>query len=136
MIKKKLASFVAAVLTTCLITTTAFAVDGYNYQEFEGYLRTIDGVGKLGDRDKTDDLEGVVYINKGLESGTTFMTFYIERIRTNKPATNEYDLWVNGRLGLPYKSGQGIIIEWYILYASVEPQANTNLIRYEGKWAP
>lgn len=136
MMKKKLASFIAAVLAACLITTTAFAANDFKYQGFSGYLYTTDGVAKVGDRNKTDDLEGVVYINRGLESGTTFMTFYIERIRTNKPATNEYDLWVNGRLGLPYKSGQGIINEWYILYASVEPQANTNKITFEGEWAP
>lgn len=134
MMKKKLMPFVAAALAACSITATAFAAD-FKYYDFGGTMYT-NTVSKLPSHDKSDNLDGVVYISEGLESGNTFLTFYIERKRTNAPATNEYDLWVNGRLGLPYKSGQGVEREPYALVATMEPQANANQITVEGKWAP
>lgn len=135
MIKKKLAAIAAAAVAACSITATAFADVGFEYDSFGATMYT-NSEWKLPNRSKNDSLEGVVYISDGLESGNTFLTFYINREKTNAPATNEYDLWVNGRLGLPYKSGQGIEKEKYALVIAAEPQANADRMSFGGKWAP
>lgn len=134
MIKKKLAAIAAAAVAACSITATAFAEE-YEYYGFKGNLVT-NSVAKLAYREKDDNLDGVVYVNSGLEGGNYFATFYIERYVTAAPATNEYDLWVNGRLALPYKSGQGVEREKYRLVCTMEPQANAEQLYLIGKWAP
>lgn len=134
MIKKKLAAIAAAAVAACSITATAFA-DTYDYYKFSRTLIT-GSVEKLPYLQKMDNLDGVVYVNSGLEGGNYFATFYIERYVTAAPATNEYDLWVNGRLALPYKSGQGVERERYRLVCTMEPQANAEQLYLTGKWAP
>lgn len=136
MLKRKLATIVAAVLAVCSIGLTVFA-DGVG--TFKGTVKADGGYGESTEIKKNDDLYAVVYVDKGLESGDTYVSFQVMRVFAppySMPATNLTDLWINGRHTIDYISGAAEVDKNYYLRFRLEPQKNATQITVSGTWTP
>lgn len=134
MIKKKLAAFAAATLAACSIGATVFAAGVYPIAK-STLVEGSTGI-TVQPRMKDDNLYAVAYVDSGLESGSTYLTFRVIDNETGAYATGEEELWVNSRCVLDYKSGYGIIGDYYRLQVHMPPQANAHSITFEGSWTP
>lgn len=134
MIKKKFVSVVAAALAACSIGATAFAAGVYTLPKstlVEGQTAET-----TQPRMKDDNLYAVAYVDSGLNSGSTFLTFSVIDNKTGALATGSENLWVNGRCVMNYKSGYGIVGDYYRLRIYMPPQANAHTITFDGSWTP
>lgn len=135
MVKQKIAAIAASVLAACSIGATAFAAD---YQSF-GTVLLVEGEPGYATNyavRKQDDLYGVVKVDSGLSRGDTFATFEIYKYPSLTLAAGPKDLWVNAKLQLPYKTGQGVVGDYYILRLYMEPQGNADTLTISGSWLP
>lgn len=134
MIKKKLAAIAAAAVAACSISATAFAAGRYTFDDWE----FVEGqtVTTKRPRLKDDNLEAVVYVTEGLESGDSYMTFTVVNKTATMDVSYDGDLWVNGRCPLTYKPGYGYDGEEYRLKFHMDPQANAHTLTITGSWTP
>ena len=102
MIKKKIVSFAAAALAACSITATAFAAGVYTIP------KTTSVEGQSGEttqpKIKDDNFYAVMYVDSGLNSGTTFLEFSVIDDESGNVAAGPEELWVNGRCVMNYKT--------------------------------
>jgi len=133
MIKKKIAAFAAAAITACSIGTTALAAGVYKYHAAmtEGLTR-CDPVARL----KDNPIYAQAYVDSGLDTGDTFVTFSVLDKNASKVVSEEADLWVNAMCKVNYKSGYGIMGDEYRLAIYMEPQANAHSLDIYGSWTP
>lgn len=133
MIKKKIAAFAAAAITACSIGTTALAagVYGLNFSITEGTV-----LATKQPRVKDNPIYAQVYVDSGLNTGDTFLTFSTLYDNTDTVASYESDLWVNAMCKVEYKPGFGKVGEDYRLKIYMEPQANAHTLYIKGSWTP